>query len=64
MNLPSHNTPNNPPPNSPARYADDEISLVDLWLVLVQRRLLIAVVTTIFVALGVAFALMKPLEYS
>ncbi len=64
MNLPDRNTPENPPQYQQNRYADDEISLVDLWLVLARRRLLIAVVVLVFVTLGVAFAVTKPLTYS
>ena len=40
--------------------ADDEISLVDLVMVLVRRKRMIAVITTFIILLGVIAALSAP----
>lgn len=45
------------------KMADDEISLVDLWLVLARRKRLIAVVLLISVLAGLAYAFSKPAVY-
>lgn len=50
-------------PLAPETYPDDEISLVDLWLVLAQRKLLIAGVCAAAVALGLAAALLQTDTY-
>lgn len=44
-------------------YYDDEISLVDLWLVLERRKWVIAVVLCLCVGLGAAYALIKEPVY-
>ena len=44
--------------------ADDEISLVDLVMVLVRRKRMIAVVTTFIILLGVIAALLVPKSYT
>ncbi|SCZ67410.1 Wzz/FepE/Etk N-terminal domain-containing protein [Thiohalomonas denitrificans] len=62
MNLPDKSAPESLPEFQ--RYADNENGLVDLWLILVRRRLLIAAVALFFGGLGVAFALVKSQEYS
>lgn len=43
--------------------ADDEISLFDLWLVLVRRRWLMVAVFIVVVASGLAYALTRPTVY-
>ncbi|WP_027371384.1 Wzz/FepE/Etk N-terminal domain-containing protein [Desulfovermiculus halophilus] len=46
----------------PAEYAyagDDEISLVDLWLILTRRKWTIVGITVLCLALGLAYALIK-----
>ena len=48
-----------------ARYSDgDEIGIIDLAMVLVHRKVLIAVIFMIFIASGVAVALYTPKAYS
>ena len=48
-----------------ARYsADDEISLVDLAVILARRKALIIFIITIFMALGIAKALLTPKQYT
>ncbi len=42
---------------------DDEISLVDLWLVLVKRRNILLAIILAFLAAGVTFAVIKPVVY-
>jgi len=42
---------------------DDEISLLDLWLVLAKRRNLILAVVLAFLAAGVTGALLRPVVY-
>jgi len=42
---------------------DDEISLVDLWLVLSRRRNILLAIILAFLAAGISFALMKPILY-
>jgi len=44
--------------------AEDEISLVDLAMVLIRRKKLIIGITTFFIALGVAAALLMPKSYT
>ncbi|MCF8026323.1 MAG: hypothetical protein K9K82_12650 [Desulfobacteraceae bacterium] len=41
----------------------DEISLVDLWLVLARRKWVILGITVLCLALGLGYILMKPVEY-
>jgi len=43
---------------------DDEISLIDLWLVLVKRRNILLAIVLAFLAAGVTFALVKPVVYN
>lgn len=51
-------------PFSPeAIHPDDEISLIDLWLILVRRKILIAVVFAAALAFGLAVALLTPKNY-
>ena len=56
-------------PNSQHQYTlggsdyDDEISLIDLWLVLVRRKLLIISVFLLCLVLGSGYALTRPLRY-
>jgi len=45
-------------------YQEDEISLVDLWLVLEKRKGLLLAIFLISVALGFVFALSKPDQYT
>lgn len=42
---------------------EDEISLIDLWLILVKRRVLIAAIILCAVLLGIAWAWYKPANY-
>ncbi len=42
---------------------DDEISLVDLWLVLSKRRNILLAIILAFLAAGTTFALIKPVMY-
>lgn len=42
---------------------EDEIRLVDLWLVLVRRRLLFFTIAGLILALGLAYALLAPPKY-
>ena len=44
----------------PGYYPEDEISLVDLWRILVARRWVIAVIMLIFVAAGIGYVSIKP----
>ncbi|MFP4041020.1 MAG: Wzz/FepE/Etk N-terminal domain-containing protein [Desulfosudaceae bacterium] len=43
--------------------AGDEISLIDLWLVLARRKGIVMAITILCLALGVGYALMKPVVY-
>jgi len=43
---------------------DDEISLIDLWLVLTKRRNIFLAIVLAFLAAGVTFALIKPAVYN
>lgn len=45
-------------------YEEDEISLVDLWLVLVRRRFIIAAAVLASVLAGLLFAFLQPLTYA
>lgn len=45
------------------RPAEDEISLIDLWLVLVRRRWVIAGITLLCVVLGTGYAWWQPVRY-
>jgi Chain length determinant protein len=42
---------------------DDEISLLDLWLVLVKRKSILLGIVLAFLAAGITFAMMKPVSY-
>lgn len=42
---------------------NDEISLIDLWLVLMKRKWMIIGITVLCLALGAGYALMKPVVY-
>jgi len=56
--------PNSQPQNTPGGKAyDDEISLVDLWLVLVRRKLLIISVFFMCLVLGSVYAFTRPVQY-
>ncbi|MFW2374544.1 MAG: Wzz/FepE/Etk N-terminal domain-containing protein [Gammaproteobacteria bacterium] len=44
-------------------YADDEIDLVDLWLVLVRHKAVIAIAACIILLAGSLFALSMPTQY-
>jgi len=48
----------------PSRYEEDEISLVDLWLVLVRRRFIFAAAVLACVLAGLLFAFFKPPMYA
>jgi len=50
------------PASSPG-VADDEISLVDLWLVLWKHRKLVLAIIVLSLVVGLAVALLKPKEY-
>ena len=57
-------TNNNLPARREAEFRyDDEISLVELWLVLAKHRLVIVLSTLALGALGVAYALLTPAQY-
>lgn len=43
--------------------AEDEISLVDLWLVLMRRKGVVLGITVLCLALGVGYAMQKPVVY-
>jgi len=45
------------------RGYDDEISLLDLWLVLAKRRYLLLAIALAFMAAGITGAVMKPIVY-
>ncbi len=45
------------------RYYDDEISLIDLWIVLARRKWIVAGVTILCLAAGVWYASMQPVQY-
>ncbi|NOQ88507.1 MAG: hypothetical protein GQ550_06235 [Gammaproteobacteria bacterium] len=45
-------------------YAEDEISLIDLWLVLVRRKKIIVSILAISFLLGIAAALLIPKKYN
>ncbi|MFK5913751.1 MAG: Wzz/FepE/Etk N-terminal domain-containing protein [Woeseiaceae bacterium] len=48
-----------------ARYSsDDEISLIDLTMVLVNRKKLISLTITLFITIGIAAALLMPKKYT
>jgi|GEM_PF-1372466 len=49
---------------SPMSSQDDEISLLDLWLVLVKRKKLLLSIVLLVLFLGVVFALMMPRQYN
>ncbi len=48
----------------PAYYQEDEISLVDLWLVLAKRKRLIAAVAGTIAVAGLLYALLMPRAYT
>ena len=60
-------SPQDLPPRSPeelqAYYREDEISLVDLWLVLVRRRRLVALIALAVIGAGGLFAFMMPEKF-
>jgi len=60
-NPPTHEQ--NLPPHLYESGYGDEISLVDLWLVLMKHRILIAVVTGLCVLAGIMFAVLAPAKY-
>ena len=43
--------------------AEDEISLVDLWLVLMRRKGVVLGITVLCLALGIGYAMLKPVVY-
>lgn len=45
-------------------YADDEIDLVDLWLVLVRHKTVIAIIACLTLLAGSLFALSMPTQYT
>ena len=47
----------------PAYYQEDEISLIDLWLVLVKRKKFILFTTVGMLVLGLAYVLFTPKKY-
>lgn len=55
-------SPDNEPPYKDASM-QDEISLADMLLILLKRKILIAVIITIFFCFGLAYALSIPPEY-
>ncbi|MCI0507725.1 MAG: Wzz/FepE/Etk N-terminal domain-containing protein [Gammaproteobacteria bacterium] len=57
----------NPNPNQqsmPPYYYEDEISLIDLWLVLVRRKKLLIITFAAVVIIGLVLALITPKKYS
>lgn len=50
--------------NEPVARSEDEVSLLDLLLVLVRNRRLIVMVTGVFVLCGLTYAVLAPLEYT
>jgi uncharacterized protein involved in exopolysaccharide biosynthesis len=50
--------------HEPYYSTDDEISLIDLTMVLVRRKRMIAITTTFIIALGVIAALLTPKSYT
>lgn len=48
---------------SVSRDTDDEINLLDLWVVLVKRRYLFLVVSLIVLLAGIAFSYFNPVKY-
>ncbi|MBK8163332.1 MAG: hypothetical protein IPK65_09345 [Gammaproteobacteria bacterium] len=63
-NLPIESSAPGAYPHYPAVPPDDEISLVDLWLVLARHRRLIAAIVALTVVLGIAIAALKTDSYS
>ncbi|HEC17729.1 MAG TPA: hypothetical protein ENI97_00100 [Gammaproteobacteria bacterium] len=61
-NPPIHEQPL-PPQVYEAQYYEDEINLVDLWLVLMRRRALLMTVAGLCVLAGLALALWLPAKY-
>jgi len=49
--------------NTPPYYYEDEISLIDLWLVLVRRKKILISVFLIIVGLGLILAFVTPKKY-
>lgn len=47
----------------PAYYQEDEISLIDLWLVLVKRKKIILLTIAVMLLLGLLYVLMVPKKY-
>jgi LPS O-antigen subunit length determinant protein (WzzB/FepE family) len=45
-------------------YYEDEISLIDLWLVLVKRKYLLMGILAVFVVVGLVLALVTPKKYN
>ncbi len=48
----------------PSPYAEDEISLIDLWLVLVRRRLILGATLLACILAGLWFAFLQPPSYA
>ncbi len=48
----------------PSPYAEDEISLVDIWLVLVRRRFILVATVLACILAGLLFALLRPPSYA
>ena len=61
MNKPIEVKPNQQ--NIPPYYYEDEISLIDLWLVLVRRKKLLFTIFLLIVVLGLALAFVTPKKY-
>ncbi|HEY5602041.1 MAG TPA: Wzz/FepE/Etk N-terminal domain-containing protein [Gammaproteobacteria bacterium] len=51
-------------PNVPPYYYEDEISLIDLWLVLVRRKKLLIVTFATITVIGLVMALVTPKKYN
>ena len=50
--------------NPPPYYYEDEISLIDLWLVLVRRKKLLIAIFAVIVVIGLVLAFVIPKKYS
>lgn len=63
--IPTRNRERLTPERDPRDYAqDDEISLIDIWLVLVKHKLIIGVVFALTVLGALAFAFASPYRYT
>jgi len=61
-NSPEHRYPENPP--MPEMRYEDEISLIDLWLIVMRRKMLVITIFLFCTIAALAFALTQPLTFS